>query len=280
MSNPTISVIIPLYNKEMSISRTVHSVLEQSKTEFELIIVDDGSTDNSLKVAKSLLDSRIRFVSQSNGGPSKARNTGINYAQGDWILFLDADDELADGTLEHLFNMTALHPNATIIDGSFIIRSTKSEKKVIFQENKTIQNNYKSFYFRETLPSTGHTLFKKDLIKAFPYNTDIRRYEDVEMIMRILKDARIVTTSKIIFSVNTTYSSASTARKSITEDYLGHLNFKGKSFWQKMSLYQFYLWERDHYPEEVDKLYPTLRWRYDLLILNKILHYLKNHHVL
>lgn len=275
-----ISVVIPLFNKEPIIERTVNSVLSQSFKDFELIIVDDGSTDNSEDEVKRIQDNRIKIIEQKNGGPGKARNTGVRYAKGEWILFLDADDELAEGALEHLMNKTRLHPEANIIDGSFCVRSAVSEKRTLYEENTLIKNNYKAFFFRETLPSTGHTLFKADLIKRYPYNPNIRRYEDVEMIMRILSDAKIVTTSKVIFYVNTDYSSASTARKTIKEDFLGYLDFKGKAFWERMCLYQFYLWERDHYPKEVDKLYPTLRWRYDLLFLHKTLHFLKNHHVL
>ncbi len=277
---PFISVIIPLYNKKAIVSRSIQSVLGQSYQDLELIVVDDGSTDDSVAVVEQIKDERIRLIRQENGGPSKARNTGAKHARGEWIVFLDADDELAEGALEHLMAMTQLHPTANIIDGSFCVRNTSKDALTIYQDSTVIDNNYKAFFYRETLPSTGHTLFKDDLIKSHPYNEIIRRYEDVEMIMRILKAATIVTTSRIIFYVNANYSSASSARKTIKEDYLGHLDFKDKSFWERMCLYQFYLWERDHYPKEVDELYPSLRWRYDLLILYKTLHFLKKHHVL
>lgn len=265
-----ISVIIPLYNKDIIIRDTVSSVLSQSFQDFELIIVNDGSTDGSMDVVKSIQDGRIFVVEQKNGGPGKARNTGVANSHGDWILFLDADDELAEGALGHLWNTTITHPNANIIDGSFIVRSKDSERPFILKD-KAVQNNYKEFFYRSTLPSTGHTLFKSELVKKYPYNINIRRYEDVELIMRILKEAKIVTTSKMIFYVNAAFSSASTARKTISEDFLGHLDFKNKSFWEYMCLYQFYLGEREHYPEEVRKLYPNLHRRYDLQIMLKML---------
>ena len=69
---PKISVIIPLYNKEKIVERSVNSVLNQSFKDFELIIIDDGSTDNSFKMVESIKDERIRIIVQSNGGPSKA----------------------------------------------------------------------------------------------------------------------------------------------------------------------------------------------------------------
>ena len=89
-----ISVVIPLYNKEASIKQALMSVLSQSYQEFEVVIVDDGSTDNSVAKVEEIQDSRIRLIRQENGGPSKARNTGVKNAKGEWILFLDADDEL------------------------------------------------------------------------------------------------------------------------------------------------------------------------------------------
>ena len=274
MMKPQISVIIPLYNKESIVERSVNSVLCQSFTDFELIIVDDGSTDNSLSVVKSIKDSRIHIIEQENGGPSKARNTGVKHSKGEWILFLDADDELLEGALERLLSLTSIHHNANIIDGSFVVKSPVSEQSETF-DDKVIKDNYKAFFYRETLPSTGHTLFKSKLLKVFPYDTTLRRYEDVELIMRILKDATIVTTSKPIFRVNAEFSCASSARSNIEEDFLGHLDFRGKSFWEMMCLYQFYLSERPHYKGQVEKLYPRLKYRYDLLLLYKFLRLFK-----
>ena len=273
-----ISVIIPLYNKEAIIAHTIRSVLSQSLADFEVIVVDDGSTDGSVRVAEGFHDERIRLIRQENGGPGAARNTGVKNAKGEWVLFLDADDELAEGALEHLANKVHAHPEASVIDGSFSMRRGSTETQTLYEEDQLVKNNYQAYFFGKTMPSTGHTLFKAELVKKYPYSTVIRRYEDVDLIMRIMKEAKIVTTSKIIFYVNTAYSSASSARKTIQEDFLGYLDFRGKSFWEKMSLYQLYLWERDHYPQEVDHLYPTLRRRYDWFFLYKVLTFLKKHY--
>ncbi len=86
------SIIIPLYNKEKSIFSTIKSVLDQSFPDFEIIVVDDGSTDNSLKVVKSIKDSRLKIFEKENGGVSSARNYGIRKASNPWIAFLDGDD--------------------------------------------------------------------------------------------------------------------------------------------------------------------------------------------
>lgn len=88
-----VSVVIPLYNKQVHILRTINSVLTQTHSDFELIVVDDGSTDKSLNIVNSIKDPRIRVINQPNQGVSFARNNGVRQAKADWVAFLDADDE-------------------------------------------------------------------------------------------------------------------------------------------------------------------------------------------
>ena len=90
---PKISVVIPLFNKQTSIRRTIASVLDQTYPHFELVVVNDGSTDNSLSVVNEFTDSRIRVITQPNAGESGARNRGIIEAKCPVVAFLDADDE-------------------------------------------------------------------------------------------------------------------------------------------------------------------------------------------
>lgn len=89
---PQFSVVIPLYNKEISIVETLRSVISQGFEDIEIIVIDDGSSDGSLERAKEVFDDRIRIISQPNKGESGARNTGILEAKGAYIAFLDADD--------------------------------------------------------------------------------------------------------------------------------------------------------------------------------------------
>lgn len=105
---PTVSVIIPAYNAAKFLARAVHSALEQSFRVLEIIIVDDGSTDDTIEVAREIGrgDSRVKLIELGqNTGPSNARNTGFASAKGDWIAVLDADDAYLPERLEHLLSI-------------------------------------------------------------------------------------------------------------------------------------------------------------------------------
>ena len=109
-----ISVVIPLYNKRGCLLKTLDSVLAQSFKDYEVVIVDDGSTDGSLELVTSVADERVKVVSQANGGPSSARNRGIKESRGDYVAFIDADDVW---THDHLSNLGCLiddFPDAVI----------------------------------------------------------------------------------------------------------------------------------------------------------------------
>jgi len=92
---PKVSVIMPIYNKESRIKASIESVLKQTYRDFELILINDGSTDDSEKIAMEYYkkDSRIKYYSQVNQGVSVTRNNGIDIAKGEYISFIDADDE-------------------------------------------------------------------------------------------------------------------------------------------------------------------------------------------
>src|SRR3990172_2214316 len=99
-----VSVIVPVYNAEHFLSKSIESVTHQSHKNIELILVNDGSTDNSEMICSkyALTDNRIKVISQDNSGPAAARNTGVRHATGTFVLFLDADDFIANKALEIL----------------------------------------------------------------------------------------------------------------------------------------------------------------------------------
>lgn len=111
----TVSVIVPVYNAEKYIETCISSVLNQTFTDFELILIDDGSEDESGHICDEYAtkDTRIRVFHKENGGPSAARNSGLNVAQGEWILFLDSDDWIVPESLQLL--MSEVVPETAII---------------------------------------------------------------------------------------------------------------------------------------------------------------------
>lgn len=114
---PTVSIISPLYNKVDYIIDTIHSVLSQSYSDWEMLIVDNGSTDGSWEKAQQIQDARIRLFQSPNQGPGVARNYGLIKAQGEWIQFLDADDLLEPEHLENQLATARQNPDAEIIAG-------------------------------------------------------------------------------------------------------------------------------------------------------------------
>lgn len=96
---PRFSVVIPCFNNAMTLERAINSVLSQTVPAHEVIVIDDGSTDNSSEIAESF-ENKIRYFKQSNQGVSMARNSGVKFATGDWIAFLDADDEYSPNRIE------------------------------------------------------------------------------------------------------------------------------------------------------------------------------------
>lgn len=120
-NSPSVSVVIATYNRARFLPETIESVLQQRFRDFELIVVDDGSTDETRQVLQSYGD-QIRFFYQENRGPSAARNLGIRYARGTWIAIQDSDDLCTPDHLELLFHFADKNPNCGMVfaNGSYL----------------------------------------------------------------------------------------------------------------------------------------------------------------
>ena len=272
-----ISVVIPLYNKEASIAQSLKSVLSQEYDDFEVVIVDDGSTDGSVSIVEAMNNPRIRLIKQENGGPSKARNTGVKNAKGEWILFLDADDELEPDALEYFANLIRKFSDFKFFCAPFY-DSIGGHKSLSFQYiDGIVKDPFYEFCIRRVMPRTGSFICSRELCLAEPFNDSIRRYEDFEWLFRIYKRTNIYSASKPVLTTNVDFNAASHARSDIKEDFMGHLNFMNQSFSEKMALYFLYLSERDYYPNQCHKLYPWLYWRYDWLLIYKLIKFLRRH---
>jgi len=110
MKEPKFSIVIPVFNRESFISQTVYSVLKQTYSNFEILVVDDGSTDNTAAEVKKITDERIRYIYQKNGERGAARNLGIAEAKGSHVLFLDSDDYLLPDCLLTYNQLVTQHP--------------------------------------------------------------------------------------------------------------------------------------------------------------------------
>lgn len=203
MSNPRISVIIPLYNKEISIGKTIESVLSQSMTDFELVVVNDGSTDNSLEVVRSFHDDRIRIVNKENGGVSSARNEGIVQSNGEWIFFLDADDTIEPICLDTLYTLSKKYPQSDLCTSNFnTLYPMCVPKKFCKCDYETVfSNNYRSFKQQSFYLRTGIFCIKKTaLTRAGYFNEGTQVFEDLELFTSFLKECSIAYTPQILFT--------------------------------------------------------------------------------
>ena len=142
-----ISIIIPLYNKEASIATALRGVLAQTYQDFEVVVVDDGSTDGGAAVVEQFDDPRIRLIRQTNGGVSAARNRGIVEARGEHVAFLDADDEWMPEFLEEIAALIAEYPECKARATNYIfnsngVKSPTILRKMPFTEGRGVLTNY------------------------------------------------------------------------------------------------------------------------------------------
>ena len=213
--NPLVSVIIPAYNAGKYIEMAVKSVLNQSYTNIELIVVNDGSTDNTLDVLSQFSD--IKIISTSNRGVSHARNVGIDASRGEFVSFLDADDELKDDAVDSLLK-TCIKNNSDICEGLFA-----SDKYLNKNENQEIC--YKGDFLlcscidgHPCTYSACAKIYKKSFIKDTRFYLGMRANEDSFFIFELaLKKPRFTILNKVVYSIRIVHTSASRSKK--TDSY-------------------------------------------------------------
>ena len=186
---PFFSVIISVFNKEELISDTVHSVLNQTFEDFEVIIVNDGSTDNSLKVLESIKDSRISILNTKNNGASSARNTGIKNAKGNFIALLDGDDLWGKSYLNVMFEAIKKHPDYMVFSCALAQKYKHKVVEVPYsfepKETYTILNFFKSSLKFSSIHSSSVIFHKMILDKTGYFDPAIVSGQDTDMWIRI-----------------------------------------------------------------------------------------------
>lgn len=187
------SVVIPLYNKELSIQNTIQSVLEQTYQDFEIIVIDDGSTDNSAKKVREIPDSRIRLVQQKNQGVSAARNRGINESRFEWIALLDGDDLWEPNHLEEVLKMMLEFPDEKVYVTSF----KYSNNQAMYKHDRPSPIFKIENYFREALKEqlvwTSIVVIHKSCVDVIGgFNIKLSRGEDLDFWERLAEKFDII----------------------------------------------------------------------------------------
>ena len=259
---PLISIVVPLYNKEPYISKTLQSVLAQTYTDYEILVVNDGSTDHSMDRVKEIKSEHIRCFSKTNGGSASARNLGIRNARGRWIMILDADDELVPGILQHFADLIQAHPDCHFFCGTFQL---KHGNKLTPYSDKykegVLKNNFRAWCTKRFMPVAGSCVMLRQLLLQNPFHENLHRYEDAESLFGIMRNARIWTTLFPAMIYNCDSNSASNACSDIADDFIGHLSLEGKSLWEQFALWQLYRQGLKLYPNDMKRLYKSKGFR-------------------
>lgn len=202
---PMISIIVPIYNAESSIDKCIQSILDQSYQNFELILVNDGSTDHSGKVCDDykVSDQRVIVKHKPNGGVSSARNVGLDLVQGKYIMFVDSDDWIEKGALEIIHQSILSCNSDALIFG--IVKSLVSDHKVIKSELnglykqgkiniKELVNNFIYYLNSVGMQPSWMYVFKSDIIEGqqLKFNENSVLYEDFDFNLRYLKCCHVI----------------------------------------------------------------------------------------
>lgn len=183
------SVVIPLYNKEKCIANTIQSVLDQTFADFEIIVVNDGSTDNGLSIVQSFEDDRITIIHKPNGGVSSARNQGIKEAKYEWIAFLDADDFWDPNYLKEMESLIRDFPEASIF-GCAIGNCSAVKQPIIDLSLPPLYRGIIQHYFQHArstflFSSSSVVVSKNAILTIGGFDERIHMGEDIDVWYRI-----------------------------------------------------------------------------------------------
>lgn len=184
-----ISVVIPLYNKKKSILRTVSCVLQQTYKDFEIILVDDGSTDGSLECLKSITDPRLKRYRKKNTGVSDTRNKGMEWASGEVIAFLDGDDLWDPFYLERLHDMVASYPDCGLyMQDSIDIPAQEANQAKGTEEHQEIKkfNNWEHYFYYRNFKTSALAVNKAKAIELQGFDQSLTIGEDLDFWFRLI----------------------------------------------------------------------------------------------
>lgn len=194
-----VSIIVPVYNVEKYLRRCIDSIINQTYRNIEIIIIDDGSTDNSGKICDEYAkrDNRIKIIHQQNKGVSSTRNNGIEHANGKYITFVDSDDFIERKMIETIYNKIICENADIVICG---VKSIDENNNVINQSINTKENKFNNVNAIKVMLDEKlfysvcwAKLYKKKLFNNIKFNPKIRIAEDMDVLYRVLyKSNKIV----------------------------------------------------------------------------------------
>ena len=190
-----LSIIIPVYNAELYLNKAVESIKSQSYRDWELILIDDGSTDNSAQICDDYERSnpQIHTIHKTNGGVSSARNLGLNYARGQFVMFLDADDWVGPTLCEDLMNRIDNHDLA--IGGYRELRSTG--EKVLTMSDMVVQVKamhkvFAELYKKYLINTPASKIYRADIAKSLSFREDVKLGEDLLFNLDYLRKCKTI----------------------------------------------------------------------------------------
>jgi glycosyltransferase involved in cell wall biosynthesis len=192
---PKVSVIIPTYNRRNFVAKAIESVLHQSFDDLEVIVVDDGSTDGTCQSLEPYRD-RIRYIFRENGGASAARNTGIEAAQGEWLAFLDSDDEWTPDYLSKQIRTAGQMPGICMQTTDCLFVGLDGRTNRFFEMNGSLGEFKNEDYLMPAEPfsfivkhgpwQVGATIIRAEAIKeAGLFDTSLKLSEDFDLMARV-----------------------------------------------------------------------------------------------
>ena len=206
MKNDMISIIIPIYNVEKYLEKCLDSILNQTYKNLEIILIDDGSTDNSPNICNSYCekDKRIKIIHKNNEGVSSARNKGIELSKGKYIVFIDSDDYVSNEHIEVLYdciisnNVDLVISNLIDISEDGIILNNEEKESFLMNKDQCLKELLSEDNFYHLCCGN---IYRKDLLEKIRFNCKYRIAEDLDFLYRYIKQI----SSAYFLSKNTYY---------------------------------------------------------------------------
>jgi glycosyltransferase involved in cell wall biosynthesis len=183
---PTISVIIPAYNAERTILQTIASVQQQTFSDFELIVINDGSKDQTIELLNNVVDERLKIFSYENGGLPVARNRGISHATGEFMAFLDADDLWTADKLESQLTALQQHPEAGVAYSWTYFMDEQGKSSSLGEPLFFIGNVYAQLLVSNFIASGSNPLIRRQAVESVgEFDTTLKSCEDWDYWLRL-----------------------------------------------------------------------------------------------